>query len=738
MDRAEIGRISLELESTRVVRGRQNWRMAMAPDLPAATLAIGCLALSAAFLVPAWSTTTPKTFEFASQALAMDRRRLSANADAPKSFEELWLALFSLPPSSSNRRSIDFMYIMGGLYGACALLLLAALLADRALRRRLPWALRSLPGALAVESELGRRRRETLEDASSGVERSSFLRFLRRFMRGYGQALLQHHLLLSTCARTIPTFSRSSRAVATILQLHLCILTAAMWVNVLEHTKPQGRYVMGDASTCDGTCEDTRHWIAISAIVMTPLFRFVILRRLRFACLLPHGHACSSPFPLHIQKFASKPIRSRGRSSSFQRKASAPTEPKSFFSPLVRYLWYSTQPFVDAKQFHSSFSSTAILFLAYFIILGAAAYCIMFTAFLPSDSLHHCFTWGAVMFALSVCIFEPVIIFWTTIVWPALVQFLAQFHQLGRRSICTRFQKLLIDYYAEYIANVQEEASTCIKHWWRVTLPIQKEWRAQVRAARFIQAVQRRFSCQRQYLWDRSWCMKVEVESCVNLQHVVLDRVMSPYVRLECDSGNSNVHLTEVMWDAGPNATFSDSCLFDVKDVSTFYLSVWSTGGLQADEFVGRGSVKLDVVKRRQKERGDIPVGVTLYDVQHGVTPAVDAKSRGIVNLRLSFIDPLREKTGPDGPEEFAWMLHRHKMRFVAIQTGCDQRLSVALAATRRSMNSDPGKQAAQAKLPLSNTVNVTSVLGLTSTTRKQFQVAALPGSVLDEVGTEG
>lgn len=88
------------------------------------------------------------------------------------------------------------------------------------------------------------------------------------------------------------------------------------------------------------------------------------------------------------------------------------------------------------------------------------------------------------------------------------------------------------------------------------------------------------------------------------------------------------------------------------------------------EEFVGRGSFEFQPLKNSEPASREVVshfCNVVLFGIQHGEKPSLDSPSRGSVNVRVTFLDPLRETNRlevADDSNSGDWMLPKHKMQF--------------------------------------------------------------------------
>jgi len=331
------------------------------------------------------------------------------------------------------------------------------------------------------------------------------------------------------------------------------------------------------------------------------------------------------------------------------------------------------QPSRNDIQFYSIFTSFCILFLMLAFIAFTVIYIVFFTMYLTNDVVYHWLAWTLTMFFFSILVLEPVMVFVVHVVFRSLVVNLAQRYGIGAHALAStmRYNDVVRKVEVKFVSALRLVACIRIQRWWLAVLDMCKAIQEQTAAAVKIQAIRKTMIHQKKYIKQRKWCMKVEVIDAVDLAEVQLtDEMMSPMVRLQCDTGNQTVLQTKVMWNAHKNAQFGEAFFFDIKDSNALFLSVWSKDTF-GEEFVGRGSFEFQPLKNSEPDSREVVshfCNVVLFGIQHGEKPSWDSPSRGSVNVRVTFLDPLREtnmlEVGGDSNNSGDWMLPKHQMQF--------------------------------------------------------------------------
>lgn len=571
-----------------------------------------------------------------------------------------------------------------------ALVLLVGFNLDQAEKRaRLARAIvpeESVPCGVAEQYYLDRRLL-SLRSAEECVLRRQKMNFwmfaMNRIMEIF-ESLPREHLLLSFLVLPIPTFTRVKRSILVILELHICMLLAALVYNVREHEAPFGRY---DMLSCSGPsrCIATIPLSFLSAVILCPTFRFFFHRQMRLTCLVPQTHPSSSSFPLNVRKFASISPRSTWESclcmhNSYERYQAKVVQSRTFVHRVVQVIWSASRPSIKDLRFYGMLTSWAIV-LADILIIGATvAYVFFYTTYLKDEVVYHWLAWTLSMFFISTLFLEPLLILCIEVIWGAFCESVTQHWGFGAHALAstTKYKDVVRQVDHLFVATLQNIASKRIQRWWLGLVAQFKEYKEKTTAAIKIQSIGKGILHKKKYNKQRKWCMKVEVLECIDLEQVSIYSVMSPVIRLQCESGNPTVLQTKVAQDAGTNAKFNDSFFVDIKESSGMYVSAWSKG-LTEEEFIGRGYFEFSQLKGGDKDKTESHVvKVTLHDIQHGQLPASHHSSCGTVKVRITFLDPLKDDCGNDNN---SWMLPRHRMQFALSRMGGRMRVGKMLGS---------------------------------------------------------
>lgn len=600
--------------------------------------------------------------------------------------------VFSRPPYSKQEQSELVYYSMASIYLLCAVVMLVGVNLDQAERRRriarsiVPHEIEpfqfccvrfmahkeSVPCEITEQYYLDARllHLQTAQSIAERRLRMNLWQYAFSYAANFFEVLTRKHLCLSFLLRAIPTFTRVKRAILIILEFNICMATASVAINIREHHAPRGRY---ELFTCPGSASDclaTVPMALISAAVLCPVFHFTAVYQMRLTCFVAQTHPSSSRFPLGARKFASLAPRSFLEKfccmrSGYERRKDHVTKSRSCIHRAVEQLWRTTRPSVNDLRFYSAATSWFILFLMLSFVIGTVVYLFEITVYFKDSVVYHWLAWTLVMFFSCVFVNEPLWIFWTDVVWCALVSNLAQYWGFGSHALAatTRYKEIVRQVEELYLSGMRDVASQRIQRWWLAVLDMYRAIHEQTAAAIKIQAIRKKMNQKRKYVKDRKWCLKVEVQSCSGLEQANGSHMMSPLVRLTCDTGNPTVLQTKVAWQSGDTPVFNETFYVDIKESNAMYVSVWAKD-LINEEFIGRGYFAFTDLKSSDK---DVPEGyvfnVPLYQIEHGDRPLKAPKhSSGQVSLRVYFLDPLKEPCGEEGQED--WMLPKNRMKF--------------------------------------------------------------------------
>lgn len=582
------------------------------------------------------------------------------------------------------------------MYVLCAIVVLVAANLDSSERkRRRARAIvpeESVPCAIAEQYYLDEYlvNLRSSQDFEARKSRKGFFTFLVHYGTLFPDMLSRQHLCFSILVQAVPTFTRVKRAILVVVQLHVCMLTAAVALNVLEHDKPNAKY---ELLTCSGqlttsTCTSTLPLSLLAAAVGYPAFSFLACRQMRLTCFSSQHHPSSSAFPLNVRKFARIPPKSPFESiccmrNQYERRQVAMLGLRSVAHRVVMMLWRSTQPSAKDLRFYSVFTSWCILLTMIAFNVFTLFYIISYAAFLQEEVVYHWLVWTLTMFFSSVFIFEPMQIMFVEVFWCALIANLAQRWNFGAHALAgtTRFKDVVRTCEQKFIKDIRICAATRIQRWWLAVLDMYRAINEHTAVQPNFQAIKGKTVGAKKYIKERKWCLKVEVQECYDLEQVQLEDLMSPFVKLQCDIGNPTALQTKVMWDAHKKAKFNEVFFIDVKESQALYLSMWSKTPT-SDEFIGRGYFDFKSVKLADRDR---PQGqeltIPLHDIEHGEHRTRMKKQRGFINIRVKFLDPAAELTVDENSslDETEWMLPKHRMQFALTKMGGRMPLSKML-----------------------------------------------------------
>mmetsp|Transcript_30103 Transcript_30103/g.79327 ORF Transcript_30103/g.79327 Transcript_30103/m.79327 type:complete len:1187 (-) Transcript_30103:141-3701(-) len=643
------------------------------------------------------------------------QRRLAAGTvsqqaaeEAEPTLDEVDSVLFSRPPYSEQSRSMLVYYSVSGMYVLCALILLIGANLDAAeRRRRLARAIvpqefvshrffccrvtmpqENVPCEITEQYYLDGRllALRSADEVAGRKQRIGLLGYILRNAGDFMEVLLREHLAFSFLPKAIPTFTRVKRAGLMVVQLHLCMLIGAMVFNIREHTAPMGRYeVLTCGSALATDCFATAPAAFLAAIVACPLFRFAVFQHTRLTCFVSQSHPSTSHFPLGMRKFASLAPRSLFESllcmrNGYERQKARVAQSRSLVHRAVHVLWQTTRSSIRDLRFYSPVVSWLLSSAMLAFVGGAAAYVLLFTVFLKDVVVYHWLVWISVMLASWVIVLEPLLLFWTQVLWCSLVEATAQRWGYGSHALAatTKYKDIVREVDEVVVAGLRNVASVRIQRWWLGMLDMHRHINEQTAAAIKIQSVRKKMSQKKKFLKERKWCMRVDVLDCGDFEEVFGMEEMSPFIRLKCDVGNPNVSETKIAWNVGPSATFNETFFVDIKESNAMHVEAWCKG-LTMEEFVGRGSFDFNSLKSKE-ENADWPDGHTLkIELWKGGpqehSPRPRGSMAGHVNLRVTFLDPLKEQCGSDGQED--WMLPKNRMKFALSKMGPGGRLKV-------------------------------------------------------------
>eukprot|EP00927_Polykrikos_kofoidii_P056062 TRINITY_DN50243_c0_g1_i1.p1 TRINITY_DN50243_c0_g1~~TRINITY_DN50243_c0_g1_i1.p1 ORF type:complete len:987 (+),score=136.31 TRINITY_DN50243_c0_g1_i1:240-2963(+) len=658
---------------------------------------------------------------------------LTTAAEEPR-VDDAQFAAFSRPPGNNRVRNIMVHCVVVAVCAFASILLLIGMNMDRAEQKnRLARALvpqESVPCGIAEQYYIDERllAMRTPMDHVERRQPMNFLSYVLRYASCFGEVLSRQHIFLSFFVRAIPTFTRVKRGLLIILQLHLCLLIAAVVLNVLEHQSPTGwRYAV---VVCNGAkdCIATLPAGLISAAVLCIVFRYAFYQPMRLTCYTSQSHPSSSPFPLHVHKFAS--IKSATLCESilcmrngYERLQAHVLMKRSLYQRAVQAVWQTTQPSVKDLRFYGVPASCVFLLLVIGIIFGTLCYVLMLTAYLKDEVVYHWLAWSLTTFFVCTFFFEPALIFCVEVLWAACVAALAQRSGFGASSLSStsRYREVVKQVESQWLDELRHVAARRIQRRWLAVLDMYRAIHEQTSAAIKIQAIRKKMVHQKRYVKERKWCLRVEILGCSDLDdasQIRAEQQISPYVTLLCDTGNPTLLTTKVAWDSGRQATFGETFFVDVKESSSMYVAVWSKG-LNIEEFVGRGFFDFQRLKNSDKGKaGGMPVNVSLYEMQHGETMTKQSRQCGRVHLNVRFLDPLKDKCGEDG-DELAWMLPKHRMQFALSKMGGKAKVGKMLGSLSGKVDSTTETVSVASSRPGTGAVavTVTSTAPVPSTT---------------------
>lgn len=402
-------------------------------------------------------------------------------------------------------------------------------------------------------------------------------------------------------------------------------------------------------------------------------------------CLTSQKHPSSSRFPLAVRKFGQVDGKSSFQSflcmrNAHERYQARIINGRSRAHRFVSLLHQTTQSSAFTLRFYSQLFSCLLLCLLLAIIGVTLAYVLSYTAYLGEAAVYHWLVWTLTMFFVCILIFEPLLLLWTEVIWCSIIESWAQNWGFGvsALSATAKYKLAAASVDAGFVGELRKLGADRVQRWWRAVLDTKRAIQDQTAAAIKIQAMRKKMIHQKKYVKERKWCMVVDVKDCGDLAEVQLTELMSPFLRLQCDTGNPTVMQTKVLWDLGQFVRIDESFFVDIKESNGLYVSVWSKG-LKGEEFVGRGYFEFSEFKNGEKgqEGQGHNLKLALHDIQHGEIPRPTNKSLGYVNLRIRFLDPLKEsKEISDNGEAPDWMLPKHQVMFQMGQMGGQLKMS--------------------------------------------------------------
>mmetsp|Transcript_75464 Transcript_75464/g.161689 ORF Transcript_75464/g.161689 Transcript_75464/m.161689 type:complete len:846 (-) Transcript_75464:17-2554(-) len=637
------------------------------------------------------------------EAAPADGRGRILKSDGDGAIRKTFDKLINLPPSRRQTANKTVYYTLAGFLCLCACILLVGLNIDAAeTRKRLERAIvpeDSVPCEITEQFYLDShllslRSAKFLEEKEIRMTCRSYV---SQHYANFFDILSREHLFLSFLFKSVPTFTRAKRGTVIVLQFHLCMLAAAVAFNVREHDAPRGKYevLSCETGTSAPDCIMTLPWALIAAVIFCPIFRLVAFQQMRRTCLVTASHPTKSPFKLRVKKFARQTSRSlcdliMCRRYGVDLEKARVKSRRSCPHRMAQTLWHATQPSVKDLRFYSTCMSWCMMLVALAMVLGTIAYTIFFTAYLEEDVVYHWLTATLIMFFSSTLVLEPLLIFWVHIVWRALVASWAQHWGFGAHALAAtkKYQGTVLNIEFGIIIATQDVAAKRIQRWWVAVLDMYRAIHEKTVAAIRIQAVSKKTKQKRLYTKERKWCMKVDVLGCSNLEQVTFGDLMSPMVRLQCDVVNPNEYKTHTAWESGVEAKFKDTFWVDIKESNSMYVSAWSQG-LHLDSFVGRGMFEFNPLKGSDAPGGHL-LKIPLYTIQHGEqVTSKNVKILGYVELRATFLDPLKDSCGNEGDED--WMLPKNRMKLALSKMSPDSKLKVGKMLGNLTPRKDEG-----------------------------------------------
>lgn len=625
--------------------------------------------------------------------------------------DETHSVIFARPPYSRGETSSTVYFVIGGVYLACAMLVLVAFNLDQAeVHKRVARALvpqESVPCNIAEQYCLDDQLLLlcSAQDMQERKQKMNFCSYVTRYAGAFVAKFARQHLLFSLL-QSMPTFTRMKRTLLIILEFHICMLTAGIFFNVMEHDKPNGRYELLQCP--DSDCVATLPMSVIAGVILCPFFQFCVCRQVRLTCFASQSHPSSSRFPLNVRKFAHIGTKSAGESLFCMRNARERLQGKvikmrTLPHRLVHALWKTTQASINDLRFYGRLTSWLILSLVVGAVLGSLAYAVLITAYLAEEVVYHWLAWTLTMYFTCTLIFEPLQIFWVEVIWCAIVSNFAQRWGLGANALSytTKYKEVVRQVDRSVVDRLQGVGATRIQRWWLAVLDMYRAIHEQTAAAVKIQAIRKKMVHQKNYVKERKWCLSVEVVECFDLDQVSVAQEMSPFVRLQCDVGNPTVMQTKVAWDGGRRVAVGESFYIDIKESNMLYVSAWSKS-LMSEEFIGRGYFEFSQMKSEHKDNthGHI-MELPLFDIDMGQKRTPQSRYAGTATLRIKFLDPLKDNCGGDG-ENYEWMLPKHRMQFALSKMGGRMKVGKMLGklGTKPNIEDAPSTSQAASKSP--------------------------------------
>mmetsp|Transcript_36315 Transcript_36315/g.104533 ORF Transcript_36315/g.104533 Transcript_36315/m.104533 type:complete len:1088 (-) Transcript_36315:48-3311(-) len=672
-----------------------------------------------------------------SEVWPLARRLQSSNSvqaaeDVAPTLDEVDSVFFSRPPYSVQEQSMTVFYTFAGMYVICALTVVVGFNLDAAERRKrlaraivpqeyvthkmlcckVTLPLENVPCEITEQYYMDQRLMTLRNDNEMAYRKQPIgLRgYLSENARNFFDILLREHTILSFLLKNIPTFTRVKRAALIVLQLHVIMIVGSLVLNAQVHNTPRAKYVLvGCGGQSSEECFATVPHAILAAVVACPVFRFAIYRQMRLMCFASQSHPSTSQFPLGMRKFASLAPKSLAESllcmrNEYERHKLRVAQQRTFAHRLVHALWQSTHSSIKDLRFYSPVTSWCIALAMFAFVACSGAYVLSYTVYLNGSVVYHWLVWLVVMFSFWTFLLEPLFIFWTQVMWSSLVATVAQKWGYGSHSLAAttaKYTEVMHEVDDAIVTGLQKVASVRIQRWWVDMRDQLRQATCQNSDALSMQKARRKRALKKNFLKEKKWCLQVEVIDCSGLPQEL--ELGDPFVRLSCDTGNDIVNDTRAVENAGTSAVFNETFFVDIKESGAMNVQVWSRSATAREEFIAGGAFDFEEL-RAKEERDDRPEGhvvrVRFTSTSASAPVASKVSVNGHVNLRVTFLDPLKDQCGLPGQEN--WMLPKHRMQISLSRMSSAIKLGHLLGGNRTPRSnyetSAPGEAADEAR----------------------------------------
>lgn len=628
--------------------------------------------------------------------------------DAEPTLDEVGSGIFSRPPYNQDVANVLVYYIICGVYVLCSVFVLVGVNLDSAERRkRLQRAIvpqefvkkqilcctftvpqESVPCEITEQYFLDRRllSMRTPEEVAQRKQRMGLWDYTWRNTSNFMDVFMREHLVFSFVPKAIPTFTRLKRAALIIAQLHLCMIVGAVVLNVRENKYPKGKYSLFQCGQDEEDCFATVPAALLAAAIACPLFRYAVFQHVRLTCFVAQTHPSTSRFPLGMRKFASLAQRSLVETflcmrNDYERQKARVAQSRPAHHRAVHSMWLTTRSTIKDLRFYSPLASWISCLIISGCIVGVAAYMLCFTLYLQDGVVYHWLVWLCVMVCSWLFLFEPVMLFSTQVLWTSIVEAVAQHWGYGSHALAAtanKYDHVVKKVDEVLVVGLRRVSITRIQRWWLSMMGARKQADAQVvdsaAAAKMKEGLsKKKVEPKKNLLKEKKWCLRVEILDCSGMEDALDSaEVLGLFVRIKCDTGNPTVNDTKVSEGMRTSFAFNQAFLVDIKESNGLQLEVYRKNSA-SDEVIGRGQFQFNPL-RIKEEQVDAPEGhaVKVQLNKSGLNSrgaAIGRNNAAVVNLRVAFLDPLKDACDPAEGEE-DWMLPKNRMKFALSKAG--------------------------------------------------------------------